>query len=53
MAQINNETRFVDVYKKFVYNNNLRKLLILHDPPLISINDLKTAVHHYQTRLLT
>ena len=52
MAQINNETRFVDVYKKFVYNNNLRKLLILHKPPLTLIKELKGAVHHYQMSLL-
>ena len=52
MAQINNETRFVDVYKKFVYNNNLRKLLILHKPPLTLIKELKVAVHHYQMSLL-
>ena len=42
----------MDIYKKGIYNNNLRKLLILNDPPFTSINDLKMAVHHYQMRLL-
>ena len=45
--------KFLDVYRRGIYNNNLRKLLMLHDLPLISIDSLKTAVHHYQTRLLT
>ena len=52
MAPINDKGRFVDIYKKGVYNNNLRKLLIHHKPPLTSINELKAAVHHYQMSLL-
>ena len=45
--------KFMDVYRRGIYNNNLRKLLMLHDPSLTSIYSLKTAVHHNQTRLLT
>ena len=45
--------KFLDVYRRGIYNNDLRKLLMLHDLPLILIDSLKTAVHHYQTRLLT
>ena len=45
--------KFLDVYRRGIYNNDLRKLLMLHDLPLISIDSLKMAVHHYQTRLLT
>ena len=31
-AWINDESRFMDIYKKGVHNNELRKLLLLHDP---------------------
>ena len=31
-AQINDEGQFVEIYKKGVYNNELRKLLLLHKP---------------------
>ena len=51
-AQINDEGRFMDIYKKGVYNNELRKLLLLHDPPLTTMEGLKAAVHHYQVSLL-
>ena len=33
-AQINEEEKFVEVFKKGVYNNKLRKLLLLLNPPL-------------------
>ena len=52
MAEINNEARFVDIYKKGIYNNELRKLLLLHELPLTTIVELKAAVHRYQTNLL-
>ena len=52
-AQIHDEAKFVDVYKRGIYNNELRRLLMLHNLPLTLINRLKTAVHHYQTKLLT
>ena len=51
-AQINDEGRFVDIYKKGIFNNNLKKLLLLHEPPLTMIVNLKVAVHRYQTNLL-
>ena len=51
-AQINDEGRFMDIYKKGVYNKELRKLLLLHEPPLTTIDKLKAAVHCYQTNLL-
>lgn len=51
-AQINDEGRFMDIYKKGVYNKELRKLLLLHEPPLTTIDKLKAAVHHYQMNLL-
>ena len=42
----------MDIFKKAVYNNNLRKLLLLHDPPLTTITNLKAAIQRYQTSLL-
>ena len=42
----------MDIYKKGVYNNELRKLLLLHDPPLTTMDALKAAVHRYQMSLL-
>ena len=48
LAQINDEGRFVDIYKKGIFNNKLRKLLLLHEPPLTLMVKLKAAVHHYQ-----
>ena len=51
-AHIQDETEFVEVYRRGVYNKELRKLLMLHNPPLTSIKCLKTAVQHYQTQLL-
>ena len=50
-AQINDEARFVDIYKKGIYNE-LRKLLLVHEPLLTTMVDLKVAVHCYQTNLL-
>ena len=51
-ARINDESRFVDIYKKGVHNNELRKLLLLHDPALTMMEDLKAAIHCYQISLL-
>ena len=51
-AIINEEAPFVDFYKKGIYDSELRKLLLLHEPPLTTIVEVKTAVHLYQTRLL-
>ena len=42
----------MDIYKKGVYNNELRKLLLLHDPPLTTMEGLKAAVCRYQVSLL-
>ena len=46
------KARFWDIYKKGIYNNELRKLLLLHEPPLTMMVELKAAVDHYQTNLL-
>ena len=51
-ARINDESRFVDIYKKGIHNNELRKLLLLPDPALTMMEDLKAAIHHYQMSLL-
>ena len=51
-AQINEEAPFVDFSKKGIYDSELRELLLLHEPPLTMMMEVKTAVHHYQTRLL-
>ena len=34
-----------------MYNKELRKLLLLHKPPLISIESLKEATQYYITQL--
>ena len=51
-AQINDESRLVDIYKKGVRNHKLRKLLLLHEPALTTMEDLKAVINHYQTSLL-
>ena len=51
-AHVQKEAEFVEVYQKGVYNKELRKLLMLHEPPLTSIEDLKAATQHYQTQLI-
>ena len=43
-AQIINESRFVEIFKKGVYNNDLRTLLILQNLPLTMITNLKATV---------
>ena len=35
-----------------MYNKELRKLLLLHEPPLTSIEPLKKATQYYITKLL-
>ena len=42
----------MEVYRRGVYNQELRKLLMLHNPPLTSIESLKAVAQHYQTQLL-
>ena len=42
----------MDIYKKGIFNNKLRKLLLLHEPLLTTMVNLKAAVHRYQTNLL-
>ena len=42
----------MEIYKKGIHSNELRKLLLLHDPPLITMDTLKAAVQGYQTSLL-
>ena len=51
-AQVNHEVKFVEVYIKGIFNDNLRKLLLLHNPALTTILDLKAAIQCYQTSLL-
>ena len=51
-AQVNDEVKFVEVYIKGIFNNNLRKLLLLHNPAFATIPDLKAAIQRYQTSLL-
>ena len=51
-AHIQDETEFVEVFRRGVYNKELRKLLMLNNPPLSSIKCLKAVVQHYQTQLL-
>ena len=51
-AQINDEICFVEIYIKGIFNDNLRKLLLLHNPALTTIPDLKAAIQRYQTSLL-
>ena len=42
-AYIKDETEFVEVYRRGVYNKELRKLLMLHNLPLTSIESLKAV----------
>ena len=51
-AHIQDETEFVEVYRRGVYNKELRKLLMLHNLPLTSIECWKAVAQHYQTQLL-
>ena len=51
-AQIDDEERFVEIFKKGIHNNKLRKMLLLHKPALNTIESLKEAVQGYQTGLL-
>ena len=51
-AQINDLARFVEIYIKGIFNDDLRKLLLLHNPTLTTIPDLKAAIQRYQTSLL-
>ena len=40
-AKITDEARFVDTYKKGVFNNKLREMLMLRDPPIAMRAELK------------
>ena len=51
-AQINDEERFVEIFKKGIHNNELRKMLLLHKPAINMIDSLKEAVQGIQTGLL-
>ena len=51
-AHIQDKTEFMEVFRRGVYNKELRKLLMLHNPQITSIECLKTVVQHYQTQLL-
>ena len=42
----------MEIFKKGIHNNELRKLLLLHKPALNMIESLKEAVQGYQTGLL-
>ena len=50
-AHIQNETQFVEVYTRGVCNEELRKLLMLQELPLTSIESLKAATQYYLTQL--
>ena len=52
LAQINDEERFVEIFKKGIHNNELRKMLLLHKPAINTIESLKEAVQGIQTGLL-
>ena len=52
MAQINDEERFIEIFKKGIHNNELRKILLLHKPEINTIESLKEAVQGIQTGLL-
>ena len=51
-AQINDEEQFVEIFKKGIHNNELRKMLLLHKPAINTIESLKEAVQGIQTGLL-
>ena len=51
-AHIEDEKQFVDTFIQGVYNKELRKLLLLHAPPLNTREPLKKAVQYYITQLL-
>ena len=42
----------MEIYIKGIFNDDLRKLLLLHDPALTTIPNLKVAIQRYQTSLL-
>ena len=42
----------MEIYKKGIHSNELRKLMLMHNPPLITMATLKAAVQGYQTSLL-
>merc|ERR1711873_203019 len=52
VAEINNEARFVEIYMKGIFNDDFRKLLLLHNPAWTTVLDLKAAIQRYQTSLL-
>ena len=51
-AQISDQKRFTEVFKKGVNNNKLRKMLIVHEPLLVTMATCKVSVHCYQISLL-
>ena len=42
----------MEIYIKGIFNDDLRKLSLLHDPALTTIPKLKVAIQKYQTSLL-
>ena len=48
-AHVQDQTEFMEVYRRGIYNQELRKLLMLHKLPLTSIESLKAAAQHYHT----
>ena len=51
-AKIDDEARFVETYKKGVFNNKLREILMLRDPPITTRVELKAAVSNAQVGML-
>ena len=51
-ARINDEERFVETYKKGVFNNKLRETLMLRDPLITTWVDLKAALTTAQVDML-
>ena len=51
-AKINDDARFVETYKKGVFNNKLRETLMLRDPPINTRAELKRALTIMQVAML-
>ena len=41
LAQLDDEARFMEIFKKGIHNNKLRKQLLLHQPAITTIETLK------------
>ena len=51
-AKIDDETQFVETYKKGIFNNKLRERLMIRDPPITTRAELKAAVSNAQIGML-